>query len=112
MSCITFGGMRVDRAVAREVLERVQPFGIEAALAAMENLGREKLDKVKQLENAIEQARFEAARARRQYGWKTLLRSHADAVASMDLFVVPTISFRILYGLLILRQSHAERFCG
>jgi excisionase family DNA binding protein len=67
MSCISFGGMRVDRAVAREVLDRVQPFGIEAALAAMGNLGREKLDKVKQLENAIEQARFEAARARRQY---------------------------------------------
>jgi hypothetical protein len=67
MSCISFGGMRVDRAVACEVLERVQPFGIEAALAAMENLGREQLDKVKQLENAIEQARFEAARARRQY---------------------------------------------
>jgi DNA invertase Pin-like site-specific DNA recombinase len=67
MNCISFGGMRVDREVAREVLDRVQPFGIEAALAAMENLGRERLDKIKQLENAIEQARFEAARARRQY---------------------------------------------
>jgi excisionase family DNA binding protein len=67
MSCISFGGMRVDRAVAREVLDRLQPFGIEAALAAMESLGRERLDKLKQLENAIEQARFEAARARRQY---------------------------------------------
>jgi len=67
MSCISFGGMRVDRAVAREVIDRVQPLGIEAALAAMENLGREQLDKVKQLENAIEQARFEVARARRQY---------------------------------------------
>ena len=67
MSCISFGGMRVDRAVAREVLDRVQPFGIEAALAAIENLGREKLDNIKQRENAIEQSRFEAARARRQY---------------------------------------------
>jgi excisionase family DNA binding protein len=67
MSCISFGGMRVDRAVAREVLDRVQPFGIEAALAAMESLGRERLDKLKQLENAVEQACFEAARARRQY---------------------------------------------
>ena len=67
ISCISFGGMRVDRAVACEVIDRVQPFGIEAALAAVENLGREQLDKVKQLENAIEQARFEAARARRQY---------------------------------------------
>src|SRR5712671_389421 len=67
MTCISFGGMRVDRAVAREVLDRVQPFGIEAALAAMESLGRERLDKLKQLENAVEQACFEAARARRQY---------------------------------------------
>ena len=67
MSCISFGGMRVDRAVAREVLDRVQPLGIEAALAAMESLGRERLGKLKQLENAVEQARFEAARARRQY---------------------------------------------
>src|SRR5580692_6047443 len=54
MSCISFGGMRVDRTVAREVLDRVQPFGVQAALAAMESLGRERLDKLKQLENAIE----------------------------------------------------------
>ena len=34
-------------------------------------------------------------------GWKTFLRNHADGIASMDLFVVPTLSFRPLYGLLI-----------
>ena len=38
-------------------------------------------------------------------GWKTFLRNHADAVASIDLFVVPTISFRLLYGFLVLRHS-------
>ena len=31
-------------------------------------------------------------------GWKTFLHNHADGIASMDLFVVPTISFRLLYG--------------
>ena len=31
------------------------------------------------------------------------LRNHADGIASMDLFVVPTLSFRLLYSLLILR---------
>ena len=36
-------------------------------------------------------------------GWKTFLRNHADGIASIDLFVVPTMSFRLLYGLLILR---------
>src|SRR5467141_605526 len=41
-------------------------------------------------------------------GWKTFLRNHADGIASMDLFVVPTISFRLLYGFLILRHSRRE----
>src|ERR1700746_428947 len=44
-------------------------------------------------------------------GWKTFLRNHADGIASMDLFVVPTISFRLLYGLLILWHGGA-RSCG
>src|SRR6266851_589282 len=41
-------------------------------------------------------------------GWKIFLRIHADGIASMDLFVVPTISFRLLYGFLILRHSRRE----
>ena len=28
-------------------------------------------------------------------GWKTFLRNHADGIAAIDLFVVPTISFRL-----------------
>jgi hypothetical protein len=41
-------------------------------------------------------------------GWKTFLRNHADGIASMDLFVAPTISFRLLYGFLILQHSRRE----
>jgi hypothetical protein len=41
-------------------------------------------------------------------GWRTFLRNHSDAITSMDLFVVPTISFRLLYGFLILRHSSRE----
>src|SRR4030095_9523722 len=37
-------------------------------------------------------------------GGKTFLRNHADGIASMDLFVIPTISFRLLYGLLITKH--------
>src|ERR1700736_6180520 len=40
-------------------------------------------------------------------GWKTFLRNHADGIVAMDLFVVPTISFRLLYGLLIM--GHGRR---
>jgi transposase InsO family protein len=41
-------------------------------------------------------------------GWKTFLDNHADGIASMDLFVVPTISFRLLYGLLILQHGRRQ----
>jgi len=40
-------------------------------------------------------------------GWKTFLRNHANEIAAMDLFVVPTVSFRLLYGLLIM--GHGRR---
>jgi transposase InsO family protein len=40
-------------------------------------------------------------------GWKTFLRNHIDGIASLDLFVVRAISFKLLYGLVILR--HARR---
>src|SRR5262245_29003548 len=50
------------------------------------------------------------ARRRRppSQGWKTFLRNYAEGIASMDLFVVPTISFRLLYGLLILQHGRRE----
>jgi transposase InsO family protein len=38
-------------------------------------------------------------------GWKTFLRNHADGITAMDLFVVPTVSFRLLYGPLIMKCS-------
>jgi hypothetical protein len=50
------------------------------------------------------------ARGRRppSQGWKMFLHNHADSNASMDLFVVPTISFRLLYGLLILHHDRCQ----
>jgi transposase InsO family protein len=38
-------------------------------------------------------------------GWKVFLTNHVDGIASIDLFVVPTITFRLLYGLLVLRHE-------
>ena len=34
--------------------------------------------------------------------WRTFLRNHAADIAAIDLFVVPTIQFKLLYGLVIL----------
>src|SRR6201990_1102372 len=33
--------------------------------------------------------------------WRTFISSHAEGIAALDLFVVPTLSFRLLFGLLI-----------
>ena len=65
--CITFGNMRVDAAVSAEALRVISPLAMEAALAAMTDRERVGTDRIAQLELALEQARFEAARAGRQY---------------------------------------------
>src|ERR1700737_3881471 len=36
-------------------------------------------------------------------GWRTFLRNHAQDIAAMDLFVVPTIGFDLLYAFVIVR---------
>ena len=41
-------------------------------------------------------------------GWRALLRNHAPDIAGMDLFVVPTIGFNLLYALVILRLERRE----
>src|SRR6201982_1681196 len=35
-------------------------------------------------------------------GWQTFLRNHTPDIAAMDLFVVPTIGFKLLYGFVII----------
>src|ERR1700720_515565 len=42
-------------------------------------------------------------RAPPNQGWRTFLRNHAPDIAAMDLFVVPTIGFKLLYGFVIVR---------
>ena len=37
--------------------------------------------------------------------WKTFLRNHANGIAAIDLFVVPTVNFKLLFGLVILRHD-------
>ena len=40
--------------------------------------------------------------------WWTFLRNHAPESAAMDLFVVPTLAFRLLYGFIIVRLDRRE----
>jgi hypothetical protein len=41
-------------------------------------------------------------------GWCTFLRNHAPDIAAMDLFVVPTIGFSLLYAFVIVRLGPRE----
>jgi transposase InsO family protein len=41
-------------------------------------------------------------------GWRTFLRNHTPDIAAMDLFVVPTIGFKLLYGFVIVRIDRRD----
>jgi len=41
-------------------------------------------------------------------GWRTFLHNHAPDIAAMDLFVVPTIGFKLLYGFVIVRIDRRD----
>ncbi|MPZ40666.1 MAG: transposase [Rhizobiales bacterium] len=41
-------------------------------------------------------------------GWRTFLRNHASDIAAMDLFIVPTIGFDLLYAFVIVRLDRRE----
>jgi excisionase family DNA binding protein len=65
--CIAFGNMRIDAAVSAEVLSLIAPLGLEAAEQAIMDRERDSTQRLRQVELALEQARYEAARAHRQY---------------------------------------------
>lgn len=65
--CFSAGGLRLDEAVARALLEAVRPAGVQAVLIATAQLEQQNEDKRRALALACEKARYEAGRARRQY---------------------------------------------
>ena len=44
-------------------------------------------------------------------GWSTFLRNHVPEAAAMDLFVVPTIGFDLLYAFIIIRLDRRDLVC-
>lgn len=65
--CISFGGLRTDEAVAREVLHAISGNAVEAALDAAEQMRRQRQEQRRTLELELEQARYEARLASRRY---------------------------------------------
>jgi excisionase family DNA binding protein len=65
--CVMFGGLRADRLVSEQLLQCLTPFGIEAAMEAIETLQGASDERMQQKALALEHARYEVTRARRQY---------------------------------------------
>ncbi|MDX8503140.1 recombinase family protein [Mesorhizobium sp. VK4C] len=88
--CFTFGGLRVDAAVAKELLRAVEPMAIEAAVEAGRRYMEARSEQQRIVELELQQARYEASLAERRYaacdpdnrliaaqlekGWETALR--------------------------------------
>ena len=96
--CISFGGLRVEQAVVGEVLDVLQPLGIDAALEACAQREQQMDATQRQRELALEQARFEADRARRQY----------DAVEPENRLVAAELELRWNEALQVVAQRQAE----
>ena len=65
--CVMFGGRRADRMVSEQLMGCLSPLGIGAALDAIESLQGASDERMRQKALALEQARYETMRARRQY---------------------------------------------
>ena len=65
--CVMFGGLRADRLVSEQLMQCLSPFGVEAAIQAIESLRGASDERTRQKTLALEQARYEVIRARRQY---------------------------------------------
>ena len=65
--CLSFGGPRVDAAIARELLRAVEPMAIEAALEAERMHIESQGEQQRIVELELQQARYEASLAERRY---------------------------------------------
>lgn len=65
--CISFGGVRVDLAVEKVMLETLQPISIEASLAAASRVEHQEDEKRSAIRLALQKAQYEARRIERQY---------------------------------------------
>ena len=97
-SCISFGALMVDRAVEGQLLGVIQPLGIEAALDVLHRREKEVDAACRQRELALEQARFEAERCRRQY----------DAVEPENRLVAVDLEQRWNEALVVARRREQE----
>jgi DNA invertase Pin-like site-specific DNA recombinase len=78
--CVMFGGLRADRLVSEQLMQSLAPFGMEAAIEAIDSLQGASDERIQQRTLALEHARYEVTRARRQY-------DAVDPLCCVDIYV-------------------------
>jgi excisionase family DNA binding protein len=96
--CVMLGGLRADRLVSEQLLQCLTPFGTEAAIEAIESMQGASHERIQQKALALEHARYEVTRARRQY----------DAVDPVNRLVAAELERRWNHALTTEAQLEAE----
>ena len=65
--CMMFGGLRIDAAVVRQLIQAVEPMAIEAAVLAERRHMERQAEQRRIIELELQQARYEASLAERRY---------------------------------------------
>ena len=65
--CISFGGLRIDEAIARMTVEALSPHSVDAALQAAEQASHQQDEQVRAITLELQQAQYEVTTARRRY---------------------------------------------
>jgi transposase InsO family protein len=98
------GRPRVDaeiRALIRRMSAQNATWGAPRIQAELALLGHE-------VSQATVAKYMKRRRGRPSQTWKTFLKNHMAETAAIDFFVVPTVTFRLLYGFVVLRHKRRE----
>ncbi len=90
--------------IDREIRQLVRQMSIENPLWGEPRIHRELLMFGIRVAQSTVAKYIDKPRQPPSQSWKTFLRNQAAGIASIDLFVVRTVSFKLLYGLVILRH--------
>ena len=96
-----------DRTLDKEVRDLIRRMSFENPLWGAPHIHGELLKLGFDVAQSTVSKYMVPRRDRPSQRWKTFLRNHADGIASIDLFVVPTIAFEQLFAFLIL--GHGRR---
>jgi hypothetical protein len=93
--------------IAKEVRDLIRRMSLENPLWGATKIHGELLKVGIQVAQSTVSIYMVPRRDRPLQTWKTFLRNHMDGIASIDLFVVPTIAFQQLFAFLVL--GHERR---